>query len=202
MVSSSKRTCWILNRSLKCSAKLKPNSVSSISLSATRDQRQPRSSIRRWRSLSNSGMPRPIPRQKRFSSLCTRRFHSWIKAAESWLSLMPREPYGRTATLGRHGFSQGRARISRTLLRGRSRQTRHHSECHQSGMDRGQRVELTARTGSGTHPQLAHTRMDANGAAGNARRCRQCCAATFFGGSQLDHWASDIRRWRRVVDES
>src|SRR5207247_11290835 len=37
-------------------AKLKPNSVSSISLSATRDQRQPRSSIHRWRSLSNSGM--------------------------------------------------------------------------------------------------------------------------------------------------
>src|SRR5260370_16237473 len=25
MVSSSKGTCWILNRSLKCSAKLKPN---------------------------------------------------------------------------------------------------------------------------------------------------------------------------------
>ena len=70
------------------------------------------------------------------------------------------------------------------------------------GMDRGQCVELTARTGSGTYPQLARTRMDSNGAAGNARRCRQCCAATLFGGSQLDHWASDIRRWRRVVDES
>src|SRR5207302_8590633 len=35
-------------------------------------------------------LPRPIPRQKRFSSLCTRRFHSWIKAGESWLSPMPR----------------------------------------------------------------------------------------------------------------
>src|SRR5437660_12423510 len=112
------------------------------------------------------------------------------------------KPYGRIATLGRHGFSQGRARISRTLLRGRSRQTRHHSECHQPRMDRGQCVELTARTGSGSHSKLARARMDSNGAAGNARRCRQCCAAILFGGSQLDHWASDRRRWRRVVDES
>src|SRR5258708_30619082 len=37
-------------------------------------------------------------------------------------------------------------------------------------------------------------RMDSNGAAGNARRCGQCCAAILFGGSQLDHWASGIRR--------
>ena len=54
------------------------------------------------------------------------------------------KPYRRIATLGRDGFSQGRARISRALLRGGSRQTRHHSQCNQPGMDRGQRIEFTA----------------------------------------------------------
>ncbi len=44
--------------------------------------------------------------------------------------------------------------------------------------------------------------MDSNGPAGNARGYWECCDAPLFRASRLDNWAGDLRRWRRVVDES
>ncbi len=112
------------------------------------------------------------------------------------------EPYRRAATLGRHGFSQGGAGVSRSLLRGGTRQTRHHGECDQPWMDRGQRIELAAAAGARPHQELARARVDSNGTPGNARRCRQRCNAVLFRASRLDHRTGDLRRRRRVIDES
>jgi NAD(P)-dependent dehydrogenase (short-subunit alcohol dehydrogenase family) len=36
----------------------------------------------------------------------------------------------------------------------------------------------------------------------DARGRRRRCNAPLFRASRLDNWASDLRRWRRVVDES
>src|SRR5882724_6055274 len=121
---------------------------------------------RPWRSRSNSGMRHSIREPRRFSSAFAKRFPSWVMEEE--FSLLPtlREPYWWAATLGRHGFSQGSDGVSGSLLRGDPRQARHHGECDQSRMDRGQRTEHTAAAGAGSHQELAHGRVDSDGASG------------------------------------
>src|ERR1051326_3116169 len=54
------------------------------------DQKQTRSSIRRWILPSNNGTPHPIHRRRHSSSLCRRRSLSWAKVGESSRSPMPR----------------------------------------------------------------------------------------------------------------
>jgi NAD(P)-dependent dehydrogenase (short-subunit alcohol dehydrogenase family) len=65
------------------------------------------------------------------------------------------------------------AGITRPLFRRGTGQTRHHSECDQSGADREQRAEQSARRGAGSHQELAQARLDPDGTPGNAGRHRQ-----------------------------
>ena len=110
--------------------------------------------------------------------------------------------YRWAATLGRHGFSQGGTGVSRSLLRGGTRQTRHHGQCDQPWMDRRQRTELAAAAGARPHQELARARVDSNGTPGNARRYRQRCSAVLFRASWLDYGTGALRRRRRLIDES
>src|SRR5256886_4169496 len=112
------------------------------------------------------------------------------------------EPHGWTPTLGRHGLSQGGARVVSALLRRGTRQTWHHGERDQPRLDREQRIEHAATSGPGSHQELARARLDAHGTFGNAGRCRQRGDALLFGASRLDHRTSDLRGWRCLVDES
>src|SRR6267378_2876339 len=106
------------------------------------------------------------------------------------------------APLGRHGLSQGGARVASALLRRGTRQTWHHGERDQPRLDREQRIEHAATSGPGSHQELARARLDAHGTFGNAGRCRQRSHALLFGASRLDHRTSDLRGWRCLVDES
>src|SRR2546428_3009296 len=69
-------------------------------------------------------------------------------------------------------------------------------------MDRGQRIELVAAAGAKSHQELAHARVDSNGTPGHATRCRQRRDAVLFRASRLDNRTGDLRRRRRLIDES
>ena len=75
-------------------------------------------------------------------------------------------------------------------------------ECDQPWLDREQCVEHAPTPGTGAHPELARARLDADGTARDAGRRRQCGGAHLFGEGGLDNRTGDLRRWRRLIDES
>ena len=106
------------------------------------------------------------------------------------------------STMGRHGCSESLARITGQVLRCSRGEARGHGERNQPGMDRGQRLEHTAGTGTETDSELAHPRLDADGTLGNAGGHRRRGCTLLFGESAVDYGTGDLCRWRRIFDES
>ena len=84
---------------------------------------------------------------------------------------------------------------------GRAGQTEDHGERHQPRLDGGQRVEYAAEAGTRSHHKLACAWVDTHGSARDTARYRERGDAVLFGSGRVDHRASDLRRWRGIVDE-
>ena len=67
------------------------------------------------------------------------------------------------------------------------------------GLDRRQRVEHSAGSGTELHSELAPERMDSHAETRHAGRPRKCRRAALFGGSELDHRTNPGCGWRRVA---
>ncbi len=67
------------------------------------------------------------------------------------------------------------------------------------GLDRRQRVEHSAGSGTELHSELAPERMDSHAETRHAGRPRKCRRAALFGGSELDHRTNPGCGWRRLA---
>ena len=110
--------------------------------------------------------------------------------------------YAQGSRTGRHGISESSIGVARPLLCRCCGKARYHGKCDQPRMDGRQRVEHIAGGGPAVGPKLAQGRLDANGPSRNTRRRGERGRIILFGQRPLDHRAGDLRRRRRVVDES
>src|SRR5713101_7329785 len=69
-------------------------------------------------------------------------------------------------------------------------------------VDRRQRPQHPAPTGTANDSRMAHERLDAHEAHRASRGHWQCRGPALLGGSQLDHWTTPHRRWRILADGS